>query len=283
LQNEIKRGDKIAIISFNHLDTVVQYFAIWTLGAVAVPINIGEDDKRIEYILTNSQTKLAFIREHYLSRIETIIEQGSSLKEKIKLVRVGNSQTVKMKNNYDAEAAGSFDKAVKMDSTKCSLWSELANKYYTAKDYHDAATYFQKSVDCSKQPDIKDVMTLGRAYYFDSAYAKADTAFMHATVVAPEWPIGYRWRAVCNLNMDSAANPAGLAIPFYTTMIEKAVKDSVKYTKELKEGYKYLGDIYTFKEDYAKSVYYYTKYLELDPENETVKTNMSSCNFVKNE
>jgi len=187
---------------------------------------------------------------------------------------------LQMKNNHDAEAAGSFDKAVKMDSTKCSLWSELANKYYTAKDYHDAATYFQKSVDCSKQPDIKDVMTLGRSYYFDSAYAKADTAFMLATVVAPEWPIGYRWRAVCNLNMDSAANPAGLAIPFYTTMIEKAVKDSVKFIKELKEGYKYLGDIYTFKEDYAKSVYYYTKYLELDPENETVKTTLDSIKKI---
>ncbi|MBS4028654.1 MAG: acyl--CoA ligase, partial [Ignavibacteriales bacterium] len=101
LQNGIRRGDKVATISFNHLDTVVQYFAIWTIGAVAVPINIGEDDVRIEYILSNSETKLTFVREHYLQRIETLVESSSSLMEKIKLVRVGNSQVIQTKKEYE--------------------------------------------------------------------------------------------------------------------------------------------------------------------------------------
>lgn len=185
-----------------------------------------------------------------------------------------------MKNNRDSLAAINFEKAIVMDSNMCVLWSELANKNYGLKNYPDAAKYFQKAVDCSSKPDIKDVMTLGRSYYFDSAYAKADTAFMMATNIAPDWPIGYRWRAICNLNLDDAEKPQGLAIPLYVLMIEKAEKDSVKYLKELKEGYKYLGDIFTFNEQYDKAVYYYTKYLSLDPENADVKNTLDSIKKI---
>ena len=183
---------------------------------------------------------------------------------------------LQMKNNQDSLAAINFTKTISIDSTKCSLWSELANKNYTAKKYDKAALYFENAISCSAIPDMKDIMSLGRAYFFDSLYSKADTAFMLATKVAPEWPIGYRWRAISNLNMDNSEKPVGLAIPFYIGMIEKAEKDSVKYVKELKEGYKYLGDIYTFNEDYEHAVYYYSKYLTLDPENQDVKTTLDS-------
>lgn len=68
----IKRGDRIATVSHNHAETVVQYFAAWTLGAVVVPINLGETDERVEYILSNSETKLAFVREPYVTRIAAL-------------------------------------------------------------------------------------------------------------------------------------------------------------------------------------------------------------------
>jgi long-chain acyl-CoA synthetase len=68
----IKRGDKIATISFNHSDTVIQYFAAFILGAVVVPINVGEDDERIAYILQNSETKLAFVRDQFVERIKAL-------------------------------------------------------------------------------------------------------------------------------------------------------------------------------------------------------------------
>src|SRR5260221_3394601 len=54
LQQGVGRGDRIATVAYNHMDTVVQYFAAWLIGAVVVPINVGEDDKRIGYILENS-------------------------------------------------------------------------------------------------------------------------------------------------------------------------------------------------------------------------------------
>lgn len=68
----IKLGDRIATISFNHADTVIQDFAAFLLGAVVVPINVGEDDERIAYILQNSETKLAFVRDEFVERIKNI-------------------------------------------------------------------------------------------------------------------------------------------------------------------------------------------------------------------
>ncbi|MCB9365861.1 MAG: acyl--CoA ligase [Calditrichaeota bacterium] len=87
----ISRGDRIATVSFNHSDTVMQYFAAWVLGAVVVPINVGESDERIEYILDNSGVKLAFVRAPYLERLahlqvklpnfKTIIQTGGTAQE----------------------------------------------------------------------------------------------------------------------------------------------------------------------------------------------------------
>ena len=68
LQSGIQRNDRVAVMSFNHLDTLIQYFALWSIGATAVPVSTGEDDTRIEYILRNSAAKLIFVREQFLLR-----------------------------------------------------------------------------------------------------------------------------------------------------------------------------------------------------------------------
>ena len=65
----IKHGDRIATVAHNHADTVVQYLAAWSLGAVVVPINVGEDDERVVFILSNSLVRLAFVRNEYLDRL----------------------------------------------------------------------------------------------------------------------------------------------------------------------------------------------------------------------
>lgn len=85
----IQRGDRVATISFNHADTVIQYFAAFLVGAVVVPVNVGEDDERIAYILQNSETKLAFVRDQFVERItclaprvptlHTIVQCGSTV------------------------------------------------------------------------------------------------------------------------------------------------------------------------------------------------------------
>ncbi len=69
----IRRGDRIATISHNHSDTVIQYFASWLMGVCVVPVSLSEDDNRIRYILENSNAKLAFVRADYSERILPIL------------------------------------------------------------------------------------------------------------------------------------------------------------------------------------------------------------------
>jgi long-chain acyl-CoA synthetase len=79
LSHGIRPGDRVATVSFNHADVVVQYFAAFLLGAVVVPINLGEDDKRITFILQNSGTRFAFVRSEFLQRIEALHGQVPAL------------------------------------------------------------------------------------------------------------------------------------------------------------------------------------------------------------
>lgn len=76
----LRHGDRIATISPNHWQTVIQYFAAWLLGLVVVPINLGEDDERIAYILENGNVELAFIRADYRKRIAGIFKENDVLK-----------------------------------------------------------------------------------------------------------------------------------------------------------------------------------------------------------
>ncbi|WP_395069401.1 class I adenylate-forming enzyme family protein [Gracilimonas sp.] len=75
----LQKGDKIATISHNHWHTVVQYFAAWFCGLVVVPVNLGEDDNRISYILENAEVKLVFVRIDYAERVNSIIKEKDEL------------------------------------------------------------------------------------------------------------------------------------------------------------------------------------------------------------
>lgn len=88
-QNEgLQVGDKIATISHNHWHTVVQYYAAWFCGLVVVPVNLSEDDERIDYILNNAEVNLALVREDYVSRVRGIIESNDQLSS-IKVIECG--------------------------------------------------------------------------------------------------------------------------------------------------------------------------------------------------
>ncbi len=75
----LRRGDRIATISHNHADTVVQYFAAWLMGICVVPVSLSEDDSRIHYVLENSGAKLVFLRNEYSERILPIITSIHSI------------------------------------------------------------------------------------------------------------------------------------------------------------------------------------------------------------
>ncbi len=69
----VRRGDRVATIAHNHVDTAIIYFACWLIGAAVAPQNISEDDQRIAFILRNSEAVVCFVRAEYIERAERII------------------------------------------------------------------------------------------------------------------------------------------------------------------------------------------------------------------
>jgi long-chain acyl-CoA synthetase len=74
LSRGIKKEDRVATFSHNHIDTVILYFACWTIAAVVVPINVNEEPERVNYILKNSGSIFAFTRNRYLDKIKNASE-----------------------------------------------------------------------------------------------------------------------------------------------------------------------------------------------------------------
>jgi len=68
----VARGHRVGTMAHNHADTVLQMLAVWSVGAVLVPVNVGEDDDRVTYILDSSGARLAFVRDEYLARLESL-------------------------------------------------------------------------------------------------------------------------------------------------------------------------------------------------------------------
>jgi acyl-CoA synthetase (AMP-forming)/AMP-acid ligase II len=88
----VQRGDRVATIGYNHSDTAIIYFACWLIGVTVAPQNVAEDDKRIAFILRNSDTVVCFVRGEYLERAERIIhgnDDGLGVPNVRQIVQVG--------------------------------------------------------------------------------------------------------------------------------------------------------------------------------------------------
>ncbi len=77
----VQEGSRIATAAHNHPDTILHYFAAWMLGACVVPLNMSEDDARLQYILTHSAATHVFCRSEYLSRVQAMLPRSVHLVE----------------------------------------------------------------------------------------------------------------------------------------------------------------------------------------------------------
>ncbi len=189
------------------------------------------------------------------------------------------------KQGQDSLAIISYRKAVETDTTKKALYGDIAQMYYAKKKYKDAAAFYGLAGKTSKDPTVQlqNYYKMGIAYYLDSSYKRADTAFTKLTEISPKWVVGYLWRAHANLYNDSMK--MGPALPYYQKMLEIAIPDTNKYNafitgnqldsiknkKEIIEAYSYIGNYYTLNGRYEEAKAMYRKVLALDPNNADIK------------
>ncbi|MCX6181115.1 MAG: hypothetical protein NT150_04215 [Bacteroidetes bacterium] len=179
------------------------------------------------------------------------------------------------KTGQDSLAIITLNQAIALDSTQIDLYNELGTVHYKLKQYPQAIAAFEKRILLRNGGSTNDFNALGRSYYFNKEYTKSDSIFAKIVEAKPELPIGYFWRARSNSKLDPDLKTA-VAKPFYETFIEKAQVDVVKNKKDLIEAYSYMGYYHVVNKDFVAAKNYYTKVLELDPENASAKTFMAS-------
>lgn len=81
----LEPGDRVATLSINDWRTVLIYFGAWMLGVCVVPVNVGEDDDRIAYILENSGVKALFVAGDQAVRAEALRSQLPELRALVEM------------------------------------------------------------------------------------------------------------------------------------------------------------------------------------------------------
>ncbi|MGA1276883.1 MAG: class I adenylate-forming enzyme family protein [Candidatus Kapaibacteriota bacterium] len=79
----LQKGDRITVAAHNHPDTIIQYVAAWFLGLSVIPLNMGEDDQRLSFIIRDSSSKLVLCRSEYLQRLSTISDPNQILIQEV--------------------------------------------------------------------------------------------------------------------------------------------------------------------------------------------------------
>jgi len=74
-QRGINKGDKIAIILPNCMEHIVIYFACMQIGAIPVPINMRLHPKEIDFLLTDSESKMLFLESSLKEKFEPVIKE----------------------------------------------------------------------------------------------------------------------------------------------------------------------------------------------------------------
>lgn len=79
----VRRGDRIAIVMPQRIETAVAYMAVFQLGAVAVPLSILFGPEALEYRLQNSDAVVAVCDENSFAAIQEVRGRCPSLRQVI--------------------------------------------------------------------------------------------------------------------------------------------------------------------------------------------------------
>lgn len=82
-QNDIKPGDKVAILSLNMPNWSIAYFGITFMGAVAVPILPDFSSAEIENVLQHSEAKAIFVSQSLIPKLDGV--NAPDLKAKLSI------------------------------------------------------------------------------------------------------------------------------------------------------------------------------------------------------
>jgi long-chain acyl-CoA synthetase len=67
-----RKGDVVSLLMPNSVEYVIAYFGCWRLGALAGPVNGLLKAQEIEYVVSNSESKLMVVGSEFLAKVEAV-------------------------------------------------------------------------------------------------------------------------------------------------------------------------------------------------------------------
>jgi tetratricopeptide (TPR) repeat protein len=174
------------------------------------------------------------------------------------------------KANVEIDRAfGEYAKVLNLKPGERALLSEMASNYNLFRRYDGVAKTLSKLLDPAKD-NTEDIMRIGRAYYNGEKYKTADSVFTTIIAKTPDYVQAYLWLANTYSKMDPDLKQ-GLAKPKFEKLIEVAKSDSIKNAPAMMDAFGYLSYYHMMNNNFTKSKEYYTRMVNLDPNNKEYK------------
>lgn len=178
-----------------------------------------------------------------------------------------------------AKGYEAYEKAITFAEEDASLIQEKARNQYNHKHYSEAATNWKRLIAKGKNSE-ENYLQIGKAYYQGKDFDNAELLFNEMAEKFPNYVPGFQW-AANNAASKDPDSKLGLAKPKFSALIAKAATDSVKYSEEIFNALRFLGynALQADKNEEAKA--YYTRMLNLDPNNKDFQVKaLSSLNTL---
>lgn len=162
-----------------------------------------------------------------------------------------------------------YNQALALDPENKVLLSEIATNYYNFRRFEEAADVWLKLVALGKN-EVSDYMNIGRAFYTDGKYQRADSIFNVVLAKNPDYVDAYVYIARTYSLMDPETK-TGIAKPKFEIVIEKAKSDSVRLASYMMEAFGYLGFYHYQNDNNSRARDYYNRMTNLVPTNNEYK------------
>ena len=163
-----------------------------------------------------------------------------------------------------------FTKAVDADTAqvnKIDLSRRAADFFKKSGQLKLSADWFTKVMTIKTKPSNLDYYNAGLAYYNLQDFMKSDSLFTLYKTNYPKENVGYLWSFRSKRNIDTSM-ALGLAVPAAMELVQVTEVDKAKFKGQIIEASVYLANYFAnIKTDYASSIQWFDKILEVDPTN----------------
>ncbi|WP_162628285.1 tetratricopeptide repeat protein [Arcticibacterium luteifluviistationis] len=164
-------------------------------------------------------------------------------------------------------AIENIDKAVSLNDTTYEYYTELGRHFQEKRDYDNAVTFVEKSINNKKKPNGQDFWTLGSLQYMTKNYEKAEATFdkviaSYKDTWAPPYLMSARTKAY--KNQEDTTFIAAEMYEKYTSLIPDDQKPA--NASSLSEAFSYLAaKEWLVNKDSDKAMVYIDELLKYDP------------------